>query len=315
MFNQKKFLVKKNVSLKKYSSFNIGGVADYLVVIKNEKELIEVIEDIKKNNIPFFILGGGSNVLFKDKNFKGVVLKIETNNIEIKDSKTLEVESGVVLSRLVSFCLEKELSGLEWAFGIPGRIGGAVKGNAGAFGKSMKDSIVFVEVYDIKNKKIKKISNKNCHFKYRESLFKKKNNYIILKVKLRFKKRKKNLIKKEMNFYFKERKQKQPYGFSAGSIFKNYELKNKKEKDFLFKNYPEIKKITKSNIIPAGYLIESCNLKGKKIGDAIISENHANFIINLNQAESSDIIKLINIAKKEVEKKFKIKLEKEITIV
>ncbi len=312
MFKKNSFLVRKKVSLKKYSTFFIGGKADYLIIVKKRKELTEAIREIKNNNLCFFVLGGGSNVLFNDDDFKGVVLKIEMNGIEIKNKESIKVESGTRLSQLVSFCLKNELSGFEWAFGIPGTVGGAIKGNAGAFKKSMKDSVDYVEAYNIETEKIESIDKKRCQFKYRESLFKKNSNYIILGAKMKVKKRKKSLIEKEMKFFLNQRKQKQPCGFSSGSVFKNYEIKNKKES--ILKKFPETKKVMVENMIPAAYLIESCGLKEKRIGDAEISNIHANFIINLGKAKSSDVKKLINVAKKEVEKKFKIKLQEEIII-
>ncbi len=315
MFSQKKFSIKRNACLKKYSSFNIGGKADYLITVKNKEELIQAVKEIKKKNISFFILGGGSNVLFSDKNFKGVVLRIENKNINIEKENIINVEAGTRLSDLVSFCLNKGLSGLEWAAGIPGTTGGAIRGNAAAFRKSIKDSIISVKVYDIGKDEIKIIGKKNCEFGYRDSLFKKKEKYAILEAKMRLKKKKKDSIKKEIKFFLEQRKQKQPPGFSAGSVFKNYEIKNKKEKEFLLKKFPEFKKIIVSNMIPAAFLIERCGLKGKKVGGAIISEIHSNFIINLGKAKSSDVKKIIKIIKKEVKKNFKIALEEEIVVV
>ena len=305
---------KKNVSLKKYSFFKIGGKADSLVTIKNKKELIQTIKEIRKKNQRFFVLGGGSNILFDDENFKGVVLKIETSGISI-NKNFVTVESGTRLSKIVSFCLINGLSGLEWTAGIPGTVGGAIKGNAGAFKKSMQDSIVSVEVYDFEKDKIKVFKNKDCEFNYRESLFKKKNRYVIIEAKIKLKKAEKSSIEKKIKLYLRKRKQKQPQGFSAGSVFKNYKIKNKKEKQVFLKNYPELKEIIKDDFIPAAFLIEQCGLKGKKVGEAMVSKVHANFIINIGRAKSKDVKKLMNVIKKEVKKTFKIMLEEEIIVV
>ena len=199
--------------------------------------------------------------------------------------------------------MEKNLSGLEWAAGIPGTVGGAVWGNAGAFGKSMKDIVQAVEVLDSQNFKIKKFKNKDCKFDYRESIFKKKKNLIILSANLVLEKGKKEKIKKQIKNNLQYKREFQPLSFpSAGSVFKNH---------------PPIrisKKILAGKSFSAGELIEKCNLKGKTIGRAKISEKHANFIVNLGKARSKDVMKLINLTKKKVKKKFSVNLKEEIKI-
>lgn len=314
MIKKSDLFKKEKVSLKKYSTFFIGGDTNYLIKIKNEKDLIEIIKKIKKNNFNFYLFGGGSNILFSDKNLNKIFLKIEIDGIVVLKNNVLKVKSGTSLSKLVSFCLKENLGGLEWAIGIPGTVGGAVRGNAGAFGKSMKDSIVSVKFYDTKKEKIVFIDKKECLFKYRDSLFKNNFDYIILEAEMKFQKKNEKLIKEKMKYFLEKRKEKQPIGFSAGSVFKNYEIKDEKEKNKILKNFPEIKKIIKNNFIPAAYLISECGLKEKKIGGAMVSEKHANFIVNFNKAKSSDVKKLINFIKKEVKKKFEINIEEEIFI-
>jgi len=254
---------QKNVSLKKYTTFRVGGRAKYFFVAKTEKDLIEAIKTAKKMKLPFFILGGGSNVLISDRGYKGLVIKF-----------------GQPLSLYVS-------RGLEWAAGIPGTVQGAVYGNAGAFGKSMKDAVKEVKVFDAQTEKIKIFKNKDCQFSYKNSIFKKKNDQIILSVKIKTKKSNSKKIKE----YLKYKKETQPLNFpSAGSIFKN----------------------------PAGFftgeLIEKCGLKGKRVGNVKISEKHANFIVNLGNGKAKDVIKLIKLIKNKVKKKFGIILEEEVQI-
>lgn len=271
--------IKRNVLLKNYTTFKIGGPAKYFFVAKNKEELISAISAAKKNHLPFFILGGGSNLLVSDKGFNGLVVKF-----------------GQPLSWYVS-------KGLEWAAGIPGTIQGGVYGNAGAFGKSMKDIIESVEVFDAETGKIKIFKNKDCRFSYRNSIFRKKKKLIILSVRIKqqvsegsedgeedkvlFAPKKVNA--KKIKQYLDYKKQTQPLNFpSAGSVFKN-------PKGF-----------------SAGELIEKCGLKGKKVGNVKISEKHANFIVNLGQGKAKDVIKLIKLIKKKVKNKFKINLEEEI---
>jgi len=252
--------VKKNVLLKNYTTFRIGGPAKYFFVAKTKENLIKVILVAKKLRLPFFILGGGSNLLVSNKGFDGLVIKF-----------------GQPLSNYVS-------RGLEWAAGIPGTIEGAVYGNAGAFCKSMKDAVESVEVFDTKTGKIEIFKNKGCQFGYRDSIFKKKKNLIILSVEIKPGKSNPEKIKEYLDY----RKQRHPRLPSAGSVFKNI------------------------GATPAAILIHRAGLTGKKIGKAQISEKHSNFIVNLGAASAKDVKKLINLAKKSVKKKFGIVLEEEI---
>jgi len=266
---------KKNVLLKNHTTFRIGGSAKYFFVAKTKEELIEAINLAKKLNpspfpkgdrvkLPFFILGGGSNILVSDRGFNGLVIKF-----------------GQSLSSYIS-------KGLEWAVGIPGTIQGAVWGNAGAFKKSMKDVVEKVEVFDTKTEKVKIFKNKDCKFGYRDSIFKKKKNLIILSVKIKSKKSDAKKIKQYLDY----RKKTQPLNFpSAGSVFKN------------------------PTGFSAGKLIEDCGLKGKKVGNVKISEKHANFIVNLGRGKAKDVMKLIKIIKNRVKKKFGKTLEEEIELL
>jgi len=253
--------IKKNILLKNYTTFKIGGPAKYFFVAKTKEEVIEAIKLAKKLKLPFFILGGGSNLLVSDKGFDGLVIKY-----------------GQPLSSHVS-------QGLEWAVGIPGTIQGAVYGNAGAFKKSMKDVIESVEVFDTETEKVKIFKNKDCRFSYRNSIFRKKKNLIILSVKIAPKKSNTKKIKQYLNY----RKETQPLNFpSAGSVFKN------------------------PPGFSAGELVDRCGLKGKRVGNVKISEKHANFIVNLGGGRAKDVMRLIKIIKNRVKNKFGVILEEEI---
>lgn len=277
--------VQKNISLKNYTTFKIGGKARYFLIAKTKEDLIKAIKIAKKFKMPFFILGGGSKILVSDKGFKGLIIKMKNENAKCK----IICEAGMMLSKLINLSMEKKLSGLEWAAGIPGTIGGAVSGNAEAFGESIGDIVKGVEVFNFKNQKIEILKNKDCQFKYRESIFKKKKNLIILSAELEMKETNKKKIKDKIKTCFNVRKRKQPLEYaSAGSVFKN-------PKGFF-----------------AGFLIEKCGLKGKRVGNAEISKKHANFIVNLGKAKAEDVKKLINLAKKQVRKKFGVVLEEEI---
>ena len=291
--------VQKNISLKNYTTFKIGGKAKYFFVAKTKKDLILAITVAKKLKIPFFILGGGSNLLASDQGYKGLVIKIRNTKYKILRSRTsslwgkqntkIYTEAGAPLSQLLNEATKNNLTGMEWIAGIPGTVGGAARGNAGAYGSSLADNIQEVEVYDVKKRKIKIFKKKDCRFAYRDSIFKKNKNLIVIFLVLKLKKGDKKEIEKKIKEYLDYRKKHQPLNFpSAGSIFVNPEG------------------------FSAGQLIEKCGLKGKKIGEAQISKIHANFIVNRNRAKAKDVKKLINLMKKKVKQKFGLVLKEEI---
>ena len=272
--------MERNITLKDKNTFRVGGLARYYSFVSSRKELEETLLFAKKENLPVFVIGEGSNLSISDNVFEGVVIKLNLKEIK-KEGNLFYVEAGVLLRELVLKAKDFNLGGLEWAVGIPGTLGGAIFGNAGAHKHSISELIKEVEVFDGKDVKI--LKKEACKFDYRESVFKTNTNLIILSAILEFKE---GVSEELMKEYLAKRKPVK--GFSIGSIFKNPEG--------LF----------------AGKLIENCGLKGKRIGDAMISEEHANWIINLGNAKSEDIEKLISLIKKEVKEKFKIDLIEEI---
>lgn len=303
--------IKKNVPLAPYTTFKIGGKAKYFYTAKNEKDLAQILAWAKENNLPVFILGGGSNVLVSDQGFDGLVIKISNQKFQIKNQKIF-CGAGASLSDLVRLSIEKGFKGLEWAAGIPGTVGGAVRGNAGAFGSNIGQSVIEVKTY--KHKNIQTYKHKNCRFGYRESIFKKDRNLIIVSVVLKLKKSKKGEKKQQLakiSEILKSRKEKQPSLPSAGSVFKNIIVKNIGQKNIERISTEAIK----NGMLPAGWLIEEVELKGKKIGGAQISEKHANFIVNSGKAKSSEVMELISFAKTRVRDQFGIQLEEEIEYV
>ncbi len=282
--------LQKNIPLKNYTTFKIGGPAKYFFKARKKEDLIKAIKAAKEFNLPFFILGVGSNLLISDKGFKGLVIKNEARNFEIKKERII-AESGAILDKVVARAVKVGLAGLEKGSGIPGTLGGAVYGNAGCpkgdweIGKLIKE----VELL-MPNGKIKRKGKNWFSFQYRNSRLKKAKDKkpIILEIVLKLKKGKPQDLKKRRQEILKIKSEKLPPGFSAGSIFKNPSKK------------------------PAGFLIDKCGLKEKKIGKAQISPKHANFIVNLKGAKATDVLKLINLAKKKVKNKFGISLKEEI---
>jgi UDP-N-acetylmuramate dehydrogenase len=304
---------KKNVSLKNYTTFKIGGPAKYFFVAKTKEDLITALKTAKKNKLPIFILGGGSNLLISEKGFNGLVIKIDIFDIRFQGNKAI-VGAGANSTRLAYLSADNGFSGLEWSAGMPGTIGGAIYGNAQAFGAKISDIIESVGVIDLNTLEIENFTKKQCQFSLKNSIFKKNKDLIIVSAILEFKEKPVEQIKNQIKEFLEYRRTKHPMNFpSAGSVFVNPEMIVKSKK--LLEKFPELNEYNKKGVIPSGYLIEKCGLAGKKIGNAQISEKHANFIVNLGSAESKDVLSLMDLAKKKVKKVFVIKLEPEIQFV
>lgn len=301
---------QKNINLASLTTFQVGGPADYFYEAKGSEEIIEAVKEVKSNGWPIFVLGGGSNILVSDEGFRGAVVKMQNAKFKIQNENTIFCEAGVLLSRLVAESIKIGIAGLEWAIGIPGTIGGAIVGNSGAYGQSIGENVREVEVLDLTTLTKKVYASADCKFQYRESIFK-RNKEIVLSVILELPKNdgqnSSELIKK----YLEQRNSKIPPYPSAGSVFKNIEIKNISSE--VLKNIPA--EIVKAGKLAAGYLIEQCGLKGKKIGGAEISNKHANFIINTSSAKAKDVAQLMQLCQKLVKEKFGIELEPEIRLI
>lgn len=296
-----------------YSTYKIGGKARYFFDAESKEDLLGAIKAAKENRMPFFILAGGSNVLFSDKGFKGLVIRIKFKNIEVKNNE-MHAEAGAGLNDLVRISSDSNLAGLEWAVGIPGTLGGAIFGNAQAFGFRISDNVKSVEALDANTLRIKKFSNAQCKFKTKNSIFKSRGNLVILSAVLKLKKGNPEEIKETIKEHLNYRKNNHPLKYpSCGSVFVNPEIKIRNKK--LLERFPELVSFNQKGFIHAGYLIDKSGLRGKKIGNAQISEQHANFIVNLGGAKSKDIVKLINLAKKKVKNIFGITLKEEIRLI
>lgn len=304
--------VKENVPLKKYTTFKIGGKAKYFFEAKTNQELVEALKAAKKMKMPFFILGEGSNVLVSDKGFSGLVIKLQTKNYKLK-TNYLWAQAGVSFATLVKETGKKGLAGLEWAGGLPGTLGGAVFGNAGAFGGETKDNIVWVEALD-KNFKIRKFTKKQCQFKYRSSIFKKRG-WIVLSAMIKMKNGNRKKIQAIARLHIQQRRERGPLEYpNIGSIFKNCDLKDVPENALLlFKN---VIKVDPFPVIPtAAVIAKTQSLMGIKVGGAQVSIKHPNFIINLGKARAKDVVTLIKLVKQKVKRKFGIVLEEEVRYV
>lgn len=309
-------MLQKNVLLKNYSRFKIGGPAKYLFQGKNTEEISRAVLKARKINEPIFILGGGTNVLFRNGGFDGLVINPAISFIK-KDGFTLRVGAGISIAELLDYSIENSLSGLEWAGGLPGTVGGAIYGNAGAFKGEMKDSVIEIISLDISEKKPVLIRRKNdeCGFGYRSSVFKElKGGEIIIEALFRFKKGNKKSIREAVEKKIRYREERQPLDHpNIGSIFKNVNLEiMPKSKRALF---ADVIKTDPFPVVPAAFLIAQAGLKGISCGGAMISPKHPNFIVNVLEAKSADVENLMDLIKFKVKNKFGIVLEKEVIVV
>ncbi len=276
--------IEKNKSLKNLTTFKIGGKADFFVEAKNNNDILKAVNFAKKQKIPSVLIGNGSNILINDRGFRGLVIKIQNTNCKIQNS-LLICEAGVTLAKITQIAMKNGLTGVEFLLGIPGSLGGAIVGNAGTKKKSISDIIESVKI--LNNKGVIDVPKDYFDFSYRDSKIK-KNNDIILEATLKLKKIANREKIKTLYHKFIKLRVNQPKGYSAGSIFKNP---------------PNFK---------AGELIEKCQLKGLRKGDAEVSRKHANFIINLGKATALDVNYLITKIQKEVLNKFGVQLVREI---
>ena len=280
--------IQTNVPLSNYTTMRVGGMAHFFVQPTKIKYMVKIIKFCLKNKIKYYILGNGSNVIFSDKGFDGLVICTKKLN-KIKIKKNVTAECGCNLYALNKKLISYGLSGMEFSYGIPGSVGGAVCMNAGAYGDDMSKVVNKVLVFD--GKKIFKLNNKEIDFSYRNSKIK-KNNLIVLKAWLNLKQKNKLSVEEKCIENFKKRRLTQPYEFpNSGSIFKKVEN------------------------ISAGKIIDDLNLKGLSFGGAQISTLHANFIVNANNATATDVIKLINTTKKIVKQEKGIDLEEEVIFI
>lgn len=281
---------KKDEMMCNHTSFKIGGKADYFVECQSYDCLKATLKAVKDYNMPYFILGKGSNLLVSDKGIRGVVISLLGLDEIAVDVDTITVGAGLALAKLCMVALENSLTGLEFAYGIPGSVGGALYMNAGAYGGEMSQVVISATVLDKKGE-IKEVQINDMALSYRTSIFK-TNGDIILSVKFLLKKGNKAEIKEKMDDFMSRRKDKQPleYG-SAGSTFKR----------------------------PTGYfagaLIEKNNFKGVSVGGAMVSQKHAGFVINYNNATASDVLTLMEKIKSTVLVNDGVLLEPEVIFV
>jgi UDP-N-acetylmuramate dehydrogenase len=289
--------IRRNVKLARYTTFRIGGPADFFVTVKSIDALRKTLEFAGSNNIPFIILGGGSNLLICDRGIRGLAIKNGLKGIRRKNN-TVIARSGEKLSRVLEFAMQNNLSGLEFASGIPGSLGGAVYGNAGAYGKAVGDFLVQAKLMDKKGS-IKIADKSDLGFQYRYSSLK-QTGEIVLEAEFLLEPGNSEEIKRKMDEIIEERCQKHPAKTAgcAGSYFKNLDPPQPGERR-----------------IPAGLLLEKVGAKGMRKGKAAVFSGHANFITNPGGATASEVLELAMELKKKVKAAFGIELEEEVLYI
>jgi len=284
--------VQENISLAPYTSARIGGPADVLVTVNSADEFADAMKVIWDYGMPYTVLGSGSNLLVSDKGVRGVVVLDRAKEVifEGGDQPTVWCEAGVIFSNLANRCASKGLSGLEWAATVPGTVGGAAYGNAGAFGGDMSNNLIWADV--LRGKTREKLSVEQMEYGYRTSVLKcGEIKAIVLSAMLRLKNSSKEEVSAKINEFSERRKSAQPPGASMGSMFKNPAGDH------------------------AGRLIEAADLKGTRIGNAEISTKHGNFFINHGETKAEDVRALIHLTQKTVSEKFGIQLELEVELI
>jgi UDP-N-acetylmuramate dehydrogenase len=283
--------VQENIPLAPYTSARIGGKADIFVTVKTATELMDAIQVLWDYDMPYYILGGGSNVLVSDKGVRGVVILDRAKEVIFNsgDQPTVWCEAGVNFSNLANRCAAKGLAGLEWAATIPGTVGGAVYGNAGAFDGELSKNLIWTEV--LTKTGCEKLTPEQMEYGYRTSILKRGEiKAIVISALLRLKNSSKVEVSAKINEFSERRKSAQPPGASMGSMFKN----------------PAGDK--------AGRLIEAAGLKGVRIGNAEISMKHGNFFINHGETKAEDVRALIKLTQETVFTKYGIELELEVEL-
>lgn len=281
-----------NERMENHTSLHIGGEADYLVAPKSVEEIQAIISLCKKENMPYYVIGNGSNLLVSDKGYRGVIIKLsdEFSSVSIEDETVIRAQSGILLSKLAAIAAGHSLTGLEFASGIPGTLGGAVTMNAGAYDGEMKHCLLKALVLD-ENGALLELSNEELELGYRTSILQ-KNNYILLEAQMKLKFGEEAMIRQRMKELNRLRREKQPLDkYSAGSTFK------RPEGHF------------------AGKLISDCGLKGYQIGRAAVSDKHCGFVVNLDDATAKDFMSLIEAVIRIVYEQYGVMLEPEIKIL
>lgn len=303
--------IQENISLKSYTTFEIGGSARYFVTAHSSDDIVEAVNFAKSEGCPYYILGGGSNILFSDKGFDGVVIHIVFDDVRISDQR-VTVGAGHNLLKFLQVVATAGLGGLEKMAGIPGTVGGAVRGNAGAFGTEIMDVVESVRVLDLKTEKVEDFPVDSCAFGYRQSHFKSHPNLVVLEMTCVLAIGNPETITSEMNSTIAERESRHIQNIrSAGSFFINPEVSEEIQQKFL----DDKGVVARESRVPAGWLLDLVSMGNKRIGDVQAGETHANYFINVGDGTADHVIQLASLAKTRVRDQYDVRLREEVQLV
>ncbi len=311
--HQQPDFIQEAVRLAPLTTYQIGGPAQFLARINSLEQLAQAIDWATDAKLPIHFLGGGSNLLISDQGVAGLVITLESQT-PIFNKEVVEVGAGYSLSKLVIDCIDQGLAGLEWAAGIPGQVGGAVRGNAGAFGGWLADSIVEVTTYNTQTKQAEVITIEDCHYSYRHSIFKERAELLIWSVELALKSGDKDKLRQIAEEHRAYRRQRHPLLPSAGCIFKNPAV------DEVARLAPELLQAAQSagavgrGEVPAGFIIGQAGLAGYSIGPAQVSPQHSNFLVNNGGATAEQMGQLIKYVQAEIRNQYNLELIPEVAL-
>ena len=309
--SQRPGFIQESISLASLTTYQIGGPAQYLAKVDSLAQLAEAVQWAQANDLPIHFLGGGSNLLISDAGVAGLIITLASPE-PIFTGETVEVGAGYGLSKLVTDCVDRGLAGLEWAAGIPGQIGGAVRGNAGAFGGWLADSLVAVTAYNAKTGQVETITVKDCQYSYRHSLFKDRPELLIWSVRLALKPGDKDELQKIAEEHRAYRRQRHPRLPSAGCVFKNVSAEEAAQLA------PELWQAAQSagavsrGEVPAGFIIAQAGLSGYSVGAAQVSPQHANFLVNTGSATAAEMRRLIDYIQAKIKQDYDLDLIPEV---
>lgn len=309
---------EENITLAKYSNYKIGGPARFFAEIKTKEDLLDALAQVKAKGLRLFILGGGNNLLISDKGFDGAVLKIAIGGVEVDAAGKATVGAGTLVSDFLRFAELSGLSGWQWAGGLPGTIGGAVWGNAGAFGGETKDSVISVTSVRIDTGEVVERTRAQCAFDYRSSIFKEQEKSgikeVIVSVTLALRPGNREAISREIEDHILYRKTRQPLEYpNIGSIFKNIPIEKVPRKTLEI--FREVIKNDPFPVLPVAALSSASGLKEYRVGDAMVSPKHPNFIVNVGAATAEQVRQVMNHVREVNKEKHGVDLEQEVIFV
>lgn len=305
--------VRRNVPLKEYSAYRIGGPASYFLETDDITVLSDALVAAQEELVPFFIMGSATNLLISDSGFAGLVVRPQFRSLSVEGTR-LRAGAGALMADVLSFAIENSLSGLEWAGGLPGTVGGAIRGNAGAFGGETKDSVHEVMSLDMSDTQMRRITRmrNECDFSYRNSIYKEPDRKeLIVEAEFNLSHGDPEKIRLLVDEKIRYRAERHPMDVpNVGSTFKNVPLD--RVPDAMRAVIAHVVKTDPFPVVPAAYLISETKLQGVQIGGAMISPKHPNFIVNVDNARARDVEELISLIKDAVREKFGIILEEEV---